>query len=242
MFSKTRIAAVAASTLILGGVVAGSATTANAGSQIESGDIKNQTIQSVDIAKNGVGKSEIRKNAVGSNEIKDESVYFRDLTKGARERLSGQDGKNGAKGDTGEQGPKGDTGEQGPAGPAGADGANGADGADGVVGNILHNSNAEMVPAGSNGAVVPATCAGGDYGEAANGDAEGYVAVGGGFTVKDRSGSVVVNQSRPLVNLNGDYSFNGKGWMAQVNNTTDKEQEVRVWTVCVYAPSDDQTD
>lgn len=114
---------------------------------------------------------------------------------------------------------------------------------DSQIGNVLHNSKTEQVPPKSNGHVINVTCAEGDFGDAANGDAKGYVATGGGFNTRDRSGDVVVNQSRFLINLPGEnYENNGKGWMVQVNNTTDQPQEVQAWVVCVYAPDDDNTD
>lgn len=68
-----------ASIVALGGV----ATSANAAGQVDSGDIKNQTIRSVDIAADGVGKSEIRTGAVGSLEILDQSIQSRDIDEGA---------------------------------------------------------------------------------------------------------------------------------------------------------------
>ena len=84
-------------------------------------------------------------------------------------------------------------GEQGPPGPPGEDGH---------VGNVLHNSFGADIPANSHG-LVAATCAGTDDmvlgaeegppgdsvptypigGDAPNGPAEGYIAVGGGMSV-----------------------------------------------------------
>lgn len=156
----------------------------------------------------------------------------------------GDAGQNGASvvGPQGAPGPAGPAGPKGDAGPQGEQGPVGPQGPAGLVGNILHNSHSVNVPANSNGTEVPVTCAGGPFGDAPNGNAEGYVAVGGGFNVQTRNAGVYINLNRPLISLNGDYSYNGKGWLVQVNNTTDQVQNVRAWVVCIHAPDDNPND
>jgi len=142
----------------------------------------------------------------------------------------------------GPEGPEGPEGPQGPQGPAGEDG---------YVGNILHNSYSTSIPAHSHGRVA-ATCAytedaglpettnypiGGD---APNGAADGYVAVGGGYSVGNGSGSVNgldISMSRAELTYT-----QGRGWLVAGHNETDDPINVWAWVICVYAPDDDPTD
>jgi hypothetical protein len=146
-------------------------------------------------------------------------------------------------------GPQGETGPVGPQGPEGPAGEDGADGADGYVGNILHNSFQATVPAGGF-SLIGTTCAGTDGalpdtnypigGDAPNGDAEGYVATGGGFSVANGSGSldgVNISMSRPELT-----HTQGSGWLVTAHNNTDSDTTVRTWVVCVYAPDDNPAD
>jgi len=108
----------------------------------------------------------------------------------------------------------------------------GGNGVGNGVGNVLHASEERTIPAGSNGATVEVVCPDLDY-----------TATGGGYTVYSRDPGVYIAQSRNLVGHKGDYeTYNGKGWLVQVNNTTDEEQRVRAWVVCVYAPNDNTQD
>lgn len=116
--------------------------------------------------------------------------------------------------------------------------------ADPTVGNVLHNSFGSTVPPNGQ-AQVAATCAGTaddnlitdpGYpigGDAANGPATDFVAVGGGYSVGNGSGSVTgVNVSMSRDELTGT---NGKGWLVTFQNTTDTTQTVRTWVVCLKA-------
>lgn len=77
------------------GIVAlgGVATTANAASQVDSGDIKNQTIRSIDIASGGVGGSEIRNQSIHSVDIAANGVGKSEIREGA---VGGSEVANGA--------------------------------------------------------------------------------------------------------------------------------------------------
>jgi hypothetical protein len=105
------------------------------------------------------------------------------------------------------------------------------------AGNILHNSHTTTVPAGSNGAVSFASCAAGPNGDAPNGAAKGYVAIGGGFNIPSRDPGVYVSQSK-----NDPEPTDPASWQVVVNNTTATSQPVQVWVVCISAPTDDPTD
>jgi hypothetical protein len=132
-------------------------------------------------------------------------------------------------GTTGPAGPKGTTGAQGPAGPAGKDG---------TAGDILHNSSAPVtIPAGGE-AQAYATCAADPvHGLAPNGTADGYVAVGGGWSTDNGSGTsggkVTVSMSRDELTNTG-----GKGWLVTAYNGDTASHTVYAWVICVSAPAD----
>ncbi|HLT96302.1 MAG TPA: S-layer homology domain-containing protein, partial [Acidimicrobiia bacterium] len=139
----------------------------------------------------------------------------------------------------------------GPQGPQGPAGEPGADGQDGNVGNLLHNSFQTTIPAGAHG-MVAATCAATDEaglpeetnypigGDAPNGAAEGYVAMGGGYSVGNGSGSTDgVNVSMSRFELT--YT-QGRGWLIAAHNNTDADVPVWAWVTCISAPDDDPND
>lgn len=119
------------------------------------------------------------------------------------------------------------------------------------VGNVLHNSFGATVPADGQ-LLVAATCAGtadanlpadASYpigGDAPNGAAAGFVAVSGGYSVGNGSGSVTgVNVSMSRDELT--YTA-GRGWLVTFQNTTDAPVSVRTWVVCLAAPNDNPND
>lgn len=199
---RSRVAAVAAGALVL--VSIGGVSGAVAASKITSADIKNQTIQSHDIDTNGVGKSEIRLEAVGSGEIRNDTIKQRDLRPHVRELLhrtsSGEKGTRGEKGEKGDRGKKGDKGEPGE---------------DSILDIYTAKPTAALktVDAGGGRVSTTATCD------------DGYVAVGGGFTVKDESGGGSRSDAAVTKSgFGGIYDADSQmfdGWEVRVSNTAD---------------------
>ena len=90
---RSRVAAVTIGAVAVVGLGAGGATAA---AMIDSGDIRNNSVQQEDLARNSVGQSELRDNTVGPRFVTDELLS----------RIN-QDGPRGPKGP---QGPKGEPG------------------------------------------------------------------------------------------------------------------------------------
>ncbi len=93
----SRVAAIGAGATVLALLAGGAGYAAG---QIDSGDVRNESLRGVDI-KNG-------------------SLQAKELSKSAKQNLRGREGPQGPAGPAGPEGP------EGPAGPAGADGADGA--------------------------------------------------------------------------------------------------------------------
>jgi len=154
---------VAATALVGGLVVLGTATTATAARQIDGGDVKNSSLTGADIKNGSLTGADIKNSSLTgadvtygsltSSDVKNGSLFGYDLrdgsigyaklsdyTKSKLKGATGATGKTGATGQDGAAGPKGETGavgpagETGPAGPAGAKGETGAAGKDGIDG------------------------------------------------------------------------------------------------------------
>jgi len=126
----------------------------------------------------------------------------------------------------------------GPQGPAGPKGDTGPAGKDGTVGDVLHNSSAAVTIAAGGEAQAYATCAfDPDHGLAPNGTADGYVAVGGGWSTDNGSGT---SGGKVTVSMSRDELTNthGRGWLVTAYNNDTVPHTVSAWVICVSAAGD----
>lgn len=191
----------------------------------------------------GVASADEITKLITSKDIKDGSVQARDLTEGARKKLAGQDGSDGAagaKGDTGAKGDPGATGPQGPKGDTGPQGPKGDTGDSGVLGAYYAVAfyNAGDTNAG---AVATVAC-----------KATTDVAISGGVQVLGieegaNSRNTPVSSSFPG---RMDWSTNAPradrldGWIVQfggnANETVDPDKaplKTKIWALCVPGAS-----
>jgi hypothetical protein len=257
--ARSRVAAVAAGSLIVVGL---GATSGYAAATITSADIRDNTIQSRDI-----GNGDVR-------EV--------DLSDWVNTQLN-KAGTPGPKGDRGPVGPRGPQGEQGLPGADGLDGADGAPGAAGAsayeiaLDNGYTGSQSEWLASlqGENGAQGPqgpkgepgvdgkdgvsnlttgahykTTWAAGQPGETITECPEGAYAIGGGFSTfvgfhgmhdgYDLGGTnedIQVTVSAPY--FKGDYvpvndggAFRADQWVVRGYNNGTTDQVVRAWVIC----------
>ncbi|WP_269801725.1 collagen-like triple helix repeat-containing protein [Nocardioides allogilvus] len=151
----------------------------------------------------GVAAADDVTRLISSKHIKDGSIQVKDLTDGAQEKLSGEDGTNGAVGPAGPAGAKGDTGAKG------ADGAKGETGAIGPAGAVG--------PAGAKGEAGAAGAAGakGDTGApgapGAKGDTGAPGAPGAPGAVLVDLGPAARTADVNVVNIGGGFNEAGRG-------------------------------
>lgn len=189
---------------------------ATAASLIDSGDIKDQTIQSRDIAAEGVGTSEVRnqslqsvdidREAVGQSEIRTGSVHHTELSKGVWAMMQDAEKTNGTQ--------------------------------DGQIADLETRMEAEEVEGDTVGftALAPKW----DEKRVASGEVvtvelacdEGQAALGGGFYSDQDANAFTVTQNGPGAgNFDAENEF-ANGWVVTATNTSDQKKNIAVWVSC----------
>ena len=218
---RSRVAAVTIGAVAVIGLGAGGATAA---AMIDSGDIRNNSVQQEDLARNSVGQSELIDNTVGPRYVTDELLN----------RIN-QSGPRGPQGPRGAQGPQGDQGPQGEPGLSELEADGPYPGASQLPEGEGDNSTAMWSNDGTR-QTSWVQCA------------PGKVALGGGYTLAADAGdaapqAVHVATTQPTQIENGQVVYNPiegdaagsflpNGWLVEGYNNGTGDVIVRPWVTC----------
>lgn len=166
--------------------------------------------------------AQIKDGTIASRDIKNRTIGRVDIAAATLSSLRGARGPVGAQGPRGAVGPQGAAGAQGAAGPQGATGPQGPQGAAGPTG-----------PAGADGGLAgyeivtgsAVAISGTDFDVATSVNCPaGKVATGGGVTLGNRAGGVVMLESSPTAL--------GAGWAVTVGNLSSDPNTATPYAIC----------
>ena len=166
--------------------------------------------------------AQIKDGTIESRDIENGTIRRADIGRATLSSLRGPRGRVGAQGPRGAIGPQGAAGATGPAGPQGLQGATGAPGAAGAAGADGALAGYEIVTG------APVAIAGTDFVVSASATCPvGKVATGGGVSIADPAGGVVMVESRPVAL--------GAGWFVSVANFSEDPNSATPYAVCADA-------